>query len=99
MAVSYTGKYRAIVYSGYSTMAIGCGLLSTVNNKTHKVPLVVYMILTGIGVGQVRTSHLRVMLYVSEIISLDDADNYGSGSSKRPSERHVRRDRGAKCAY
>ncbi|KIJ18330.1 hypothetical protein PAXINDRAFT_71564, partial [Paxillus involutus ATCC 200175] len=49
MAVSRTGRYRTIVYVGFSVWAVGCGCLSTVTASTPKVLLVVYMLLAGVG--------------------------------------------------
>ncbi|KAI5120822.1 hypothetical protein M0805_003218 [Coniferiporia weirii] len=50
--VSRTGRYRSIIYLGFSVWAIGCGLLSTVNGSTREVLPVVYMLIAGVGAGQ-----------------------------------------------
>ncbi|KIJ39864.1 hypothetical protein M422DRAFT_230422 [Sphaerobolus stellatus SS14] len=50
--ISKTGRYRAIVYSGFGLWAIGCGCLSTLNVKSSKAVQVVFMLLSGIGAGQ-----------------------------------------------
>ncbi|KIK92283.1 hypothetical protein PAXRUDRAFT_147666 [Paxillus rubicundulus Ve08.2h10] len=52
MTVSRTGRYRTIVYVGFSVWAVGCGCLSTVTVSTPKVLLVAYMLLAGVGAGQ-----------------------------------------------
>ncbi|KAF9238664.1 MFS general substrate transporter [Melanogaster broomeanus] len=52
MIVSRTGRYRTIVYAGFSVWAIGCGCLSTVTASTPKVLLVFYMLVAGVGAGQ-----------------------------------------------
>ncbi|CAL1711998.1 unnamed protein product [Somion occarium] len=50
--VSKTGRYRMIIYIGFSVWAVGCGCLSTVTSATPKGLLVFYMLLTGTGAGQ-----------------------------------------------
>ncbi|KAH8110380.1 MFS general substrate transporter [Phellopilus nigrolimitatus] len=52
MMVSRTGRYRTIIYLGFSVWAIGCGLLSTVNAQSGTVIPVVYMLIAGVGAGQ-----------------------------------------------
>jgi len=52
ITVSRTGKYRLIIYSGFSTMALGCGLVSIVTVTTGKGAIVVFMLLLGLGSGQ-----------------------------------------------
>ncbi|KAF8551553.1 MFS general substrate transporter [Imleria badia] len=52
MAVSRTGKYRTIVYVGFSVWAVGCGCLSMVTESTPKAFLAFYMVLAGLGAGQ-----------------------------------------------
>ncbi|KIJ64372.1 hypothetical protein HYDPIDRAFT_133160 [Hydnomerulius pinastri MD-312] len=52
MTVSRTGRYRTIVYVGFSVWAVGCGCLSTVTTSTPKALLVFYMLLAGVGAGQ-----------------------------------------------
>ncbi|KAF9238667.1 major facilitator superfamily domain-containing protein [Melanogaster broomeanus] len=42
----------AIIYTGFSVWAVGCGCLSTVTASTSKALLVFYMILAGSGAGQ-----------------------------------------------
>ncbi|CAK5262070.1 unnamed protein product [Mycena citricolor] len=49
--VSRTGRYRAIIYAGFSIWSVACGVLSTVNARTSKAELVVLMMLAGIGGG------------------------------------------------
>ncbi|KAF9238661.1 MFS general substrate transporter [Melanogaster broomeanus] len=50
--VSRTGRYRTIVYTGFSVSAVGCGCLSTVTASTSKALLVFYMLVAGVGIGQ-----------------------------------------------
>ncbi|KAI3596409.1 mfs drug transporter [Moniliophthora roreri] len=52
MIVSRTGRYRAIVISGFACLAIGCGCLSTITSRSPRAVMVVFMILTGCGGGQ-----------------------------------------------
>ncbi|KAL5510892.1 hypothetical protein ACEPAG_4649 [Sanghuangporus baumii] len=52
VTVSRTGRYRSIIYIGFSVWAIGCGLISTINARSGQVRSVVYMLLAGIGAGQ-----------------------------------------------
>ncbi|KIJ64377.1 hypothetical protein HYDPIDRAFT_175698 [Hydnomerulius pinastri MD-312] len=52
ITVSRTGRYRTIVYVGFSVWAVGCGCLSTVTTSTPKALLVFYMLLSGMGAGQ-----------------------------------------------
>ncbi|KIJ08503.1 hypothetical protein PAXINDRAFT_18367 [Paxillus involutus ATCC 200175] len=52
MTVSRTGRYRTIVYAGFSLWTIGCGCLSTVTQSTPRALLVFYMLLAGVGTGQ-----------------------------------------------
>ncbi|KAF9554182.1 MFS general substrate transporter [Agrocybe pediades] len=50
--VSRTGRYRTIVYVGFSIWSIACGLLSTITPRSHRVELVIYMLIAGCGAGQ-----------------------------------------------
>ncbi|KAF9475914.1 MFS general substrate transporter [Pholiota conissans] len=50
--VSRTGRYRTIIHTGFAIWSIGCGLISTINPHSHKVELVIYMLLAGTGAGQ-----------------------------------------------
>ncbi|KDR68867.1 hypothetical protein GALMADRAFT_256378 [Galerina marginata CBS 339.88] len=50
--VSRTGRYRMIIHSGFAIWSIACGLISTITPKSHKVQLVIYMLLAGSGAGQ-----------------------------------------------
>ncbi|KAF4620905.1 hypothetical protein D9613_001218 [Agrocybe pediades] len=50
--VSRTGRYRTIVYLGFSIWSIACGLLSTITPRSHRVELVIYMLIAGCGAGQ-----------------------------------------------
>ncbi|KAF9230191.1 major facilitator superfamily domain-containing protein [Melanogaster broomeanus] len=52
MIVSRTGRYRTIVYVGFTVSAVGCGCLSTVTASTSKALLVFYMLVAGAGTGQ-----------------------------------------------
>ncbi|KAH7921437.1 MFS general substrate transporter [Leucogyrophana mollusca] len=52
ITVSRTGRYRTIVYVGFSVWAVGCGCLSTVTTSTPKALLVFFMLLSGVGAGQ-----------------------------------------------
>ncbi|KIJ08615.1 hypothetical protein PAXINDRAFT_88612 [Paxillus involutus ATCC 200175] len=66
MTVSRTGRYRTIVYAGFSLGTIGCGYLSTVTQSTPRALLVFYMLLTGIGAGQTQqTTTVAVQASVS----------------------------------
>ncbi|TRM60419.1 major facilitator superfamily [Schizophyllum amplum] len=51
MAVSKTGRYRGIIYTGFGLYAIGNGLLSTLTPSASKAPAIVYMIIAGCGTG------------------------------------------------
>ncbi|KAJ3763867.1 MFS general substrate transporter [Lentinula raphanica] len=51
MLVSYTGRYRAIVHSGFAFIAISCGCISTITHHTSKATMVVLMLLVGCGSG------------------------------------------------
>lgn len=48
---------QSIIYLGFTVWAIGSGLLSTITDHSGKVLPVVYMLLAGIGAGQVRLIH------------------------------------------
>ncbi|KAF9238665.1 major facilitator superfamily domain-containing protein [Melanogaster broomeanus] len=50
--ISRTGRYRTIVYVGFTVSAVGCGCLSTVTASTSKALLVFYMLVAGAGTGQ-----------------------------------------------
>ncbi|KAH9944596.1 MFS general substrate transporter [Amylocystis lapponica] len=50
--VSRTGRYRNIIHTGFTVLAVGCGCLSTVSARTPKGLLVFFMLLEGIGAGQ-----------------------------------------------
>lgn len=45
---------QSIIYIGFSVWAIGCGLISTIDAHSGQVRSVAYMLLAGIGAGQVR---------------------------------------------
>ncbi|KAF9072105.1 major facilitator superfamily domain-containing protein [Rhodocollybia butyracea] len=51
MTISRTGRYRAIVYSGFGVLAIACGCISTFKETTAKATMVVLMLLAGVGSG------------------------------------------------
>ncbi|PPQ83724.1 hypothetical protein CVT25_006128 [Psilocybe cyanescens] len=50
--VSRTGRYRNIIHSGFAIWSIACGLISTLKPHSHKVEIVIYMLLAGSGAGQ-----------------------------------------------
>ncbi|KAF8185154.1 MFS general substrate transporter [Pholiota molesta] len=50
--VSRTGRYTMIIHTGFALWSVACGLISTINPKSHKVELVIYMLLAGSGSGQ-----------------------------------------------
>ncbi|KAF8885577.1 MFS general substrate transporter [Gymnopilus junonius] len=50
--VSRTGRYRTIVHSGFAIWSVACGLISTITPRSHKVELVIFMLLAGCGAGQ-----------------------------------------------
>ncbi|KAL5536247.1 hypothetical protein ACEPAF_68 [Sanghuangporus sanghuang] len=52
VTVSRTGRYRSIIYIGFSVWAVGCGLISTINAQSGQIRSVVYMLVAGIGAGQ-----------------------------------------------
>ncbi|KIK80219.1 hypothetical protein PAXRUDRAFT_244285 [Paxillus rubicundulus Ve08.2h10] len=52
ITMSRTGRYRTIIYAGFSVWTVGCGCLSTVTQSIPKALLVFYMLLAGIGAGQ-----------------------------------------------
>ncbi|KAF8464810.1 major facilitator superfamily domain-containing protein [Gautieria morchelliformis] len=52
VTVSRTGKFRTIIYCGFTVWAIGCGCLSTLNQTKPKVEQVIFMLLAGMGAGQ-----------------------------------------------
>lgn len=45
---------QSIIYTGFAVWSLGCGLLSTVNEGTKKALPVLYMLISGVGAGQVR---------------------------------------------
>ncbi|KAJ8074511.1 hypothetical protein PM082_015412 [Marasmius tenuissimus] len=51
LTVSRTGRYRAIVNSGFALLAISSGCISTMNLSTAKAVLVIFMLLAGFGGG------------------------------------------------
>ncbi|KAJ3771995.1 MFS general substrate transporter [Lentinula raphanica] len=51
MTISRTGRYRAIVYSGFGILTIACGCISIFSESTAKATMVVLMLLAGIGSG------------------------------------------------
>ncbi|KAJ4475264.1 major facilitator superfamily domain-containing protein [Lentinula edodes] len=51
MLVSYTGRYRTIVYTGFAFIAISCGFISTITHNTSKATMVILMLLSGCGSG------------------------------------------------
>ncbi|KAF8588654.1 MFS general substrate transporter [Ramaria rubella] len=52
VAISRTGRYRTIIYCGFTVWSIGCGCLSTLKQGTPKVEHVIFMLLAGMGAGQ-----------------------------------------------
>jgi len=52
LLVSKTGRFRGIIYSGFSVWSIACGLLSTLNETSKPGVMVVFMLLSGVGAGQ-----------------------------------------------
>ncbi|KAJ6557902.1 major facilitator superfamily domain-containing protein [Mycena capillaripes] len=66
MLVSRTGHYRTIIHLGFAVWSIACGCISTVRPGSPKAVLVVYMMLAGIGAGQVcQTTTVAVQASVS----------------------------------
>lgn len=49
--ISRTGKYKMLAVLGMAFLAIGLFLLSTMSPETHYATVILYMILSGIGVG------------------------------------------------
>jgi len=52
LIVSRTGRFRGIIYSGFTLWSIACGLTSTLNENPKPGVMVAYMLLAGIGAGQ-----------------------------------------------
>ncbi|RDB18552.1 Efflux pump FUS6 [Hypsizygus marmoreus] len=50
--VTWTGRYRELILSGWAMWAIGLGLLGTLNERSSLAQQIGYSILTGVGVGQ-----------------------------------------------
>ena len=44
---------QTIIYSGFTLYSLACGLISTITHKSHKVELVIFMLMAGAGAGQV----------------------------------------------
>ncbi|KAJ3559783.1 hypothetical protein NP233_g11177 [Leucocoprinus birnbaumii] len=56
--VTKTGRYRALIYSGFATWSLACGLISTIKPHTHQSVMVIFMLVASLGSGQVRLSLL-----------------------------------------
>lgn len=66
---------KSIIYVGFATWAVGCGVLSTITESTKKAVLVVFMLVSGIGGGQVRSSSLWSRTTCSTFDGMDDVYN------------------------
>ena len=44
---------QTIIHSGFAIWSLACGLISTITSKSHKVELVLFMLMAGAGAGQV----------------------------------------------
>ncbi|KAJ7136573.1 major facilitator superfamily domain-containing protein [Mycena epipterygia] len=66
MLVSRTGRYRTIIYLGFSLWSIASGCISTIEPRTSKAVIVVYMMLAGMGTGQVETTTIAIQAGVSK---------------------------------
>ncbi|KAI0757530.1 MFS general substrate transporter [Daedaleopsis nitida] len=49
--ITYTGKYRTNIYTGFAIWTVACGCLSTVKPSTPQGLLVFFMLIAGIGAG------------------------------------------------
>ncbi|KAI0710313.1 MFS general substrate transporter [Cerioporus squamosus] len=49
--ITWTGKYRTNIYSGFAIWTVACGCLSTVKPSTPEGLLVFFMLLAGTGAG------------------------------------------------
>lgn len=52
LLVTWKGRYRELILSGWAMWAVGLGLLATLNEHSTLSQQIGYSILTGIGVGQ-----------------------------------------------
>ncbi|KAJ3552204.1 hypothetical protein NP233_g12937 [Leucocoprinus birnbaumii] len=50
--VTKTGRYRALIYSGFATWSLACGLISTIKPHTHQSVMVIFMLVASLGSGQ-----------------------------------------------
>lgn len=51
-----TSALQTIIHSGFALWSLACGLISTITRNSHKVELVIFMLMAGAGAGQVLSS-------------------------------------------
>ena len=63
--------YQTVIHVGFSVWAVGCGCVSTIKPTTARGLMVLYMLLTGTGGGQVSSVQFRLysklMTYVQTL--------------------------------
>ena len=74
-----TGRYRVIIISVFALWSLARGLISTIMPSSPRAVLVIYILLTGIGSGQVR-SHTPRSPSLNYIMPKDAANCYSSCS-------------------
>ncbi|KAF8643021.1 hypothetical protein AX16_009265 [Volvariella volvacea WC 439] len=52
LIITWTGRYRELILSGWAMWSIGLGLLATLHRDSTVAQQIGYSILTGVGVGQ-----------------------------------------------
>lgn len=62
-----TSALQTIIYSGFTLWSLACGLISTITPNSHKVELVIFMLMAGAGAGQVWV-HLHPLFPLSSFI-------------------------------
>ena len=74
---------QTVIHVGFSVWAIGCGCISTIRPTTSRGLMVLYMLLTGTGGGQVGRyySICEIRFHCSLPLSVVDSTNHDSSRS------------------
>ena len=97
-----TSTEQTVIYSGFTLYSLACGLISTITSKSHKVELVIFMLMAGAGAGQVCIHLYYPLFLVSCFIfyyRLDSTNIHGCSTSQRRQKGYVSRDCVQKCEY
>ena len=92
---------QTIIRSGFALLSLSCGLISTITSKSHKVELIIFMLMAGVGAGQVRILSPSIIssLNLPCHHCLDSTNIHDCSTSQCRQKGYVRRDWAQNCRY